>query len=719
MRRRVISSLVLPLAVTGGCARSGPPVLLPAVVSPAVVAPPPGRGLVAGIGRADITPPPGLGLAGNGSEGRRAAGYRHRLYVRALVLEDRRGERIALVVADLPFVSALIQRRAAALLDPRTGIGADRLIVAATHTHAGPGHAEDGRLYNRIGSSVSGYDSAFVRVLAVAIARAVSQACDTLRSARVRWGTTPVWGVTRNRSLPAYLRNPPYPITPPPGLDSAQASVDPTLTMVRVDFRRPGDSVFRPAGALSVFAIHATGNAPDNDLYDGDIHALVERALERHIDSLAGPAAGGSVHLFASGAEGDVSPMWDRESRCQRPRARPTPVYAGGRAIRAWEWLAPSVTSRKRCLAASRRDIALVGGAIARHAAALFDSLAPDSAGGEVLVARAARTLPLAGPGAPAELCSDPGVGRSMIAGADDAPSRYRSWRWLGLLPSGFEEGGRAARNPPSGCQAEKRPALTGLLHWALVGPHAYPEAAQLFVVRIGGLLIASIPAEATTTAGRQMTEAVRTAAAESGAPVDHVVLLGLANGFMQYVVTEAEYRLQHYEGGATLYGPATARVLARELAALARAMGGPTPASPPTDLGLMTIYPGAPHKILPRPRAGDPPPIARRILRFECSRRAVIAEWSDAAPGGLLPTDQPLLRFLRAGEDGTEPEVVAWDDGPDTEIRVLRAIGHGAWRWQVRWRPPLAGRYRLLLAERPGVSALATSECAAGGPSP
>src|SRR5439155_1468423 len=53
-------------------------------------------GLRAGFGRADITPPPGVGLAGNGPEGRRAAGHRVRLYARALLLEDRTGERGAL-----------------------------------------------------------------------------------------------------------------------------------------------------------------------------------------------------------------------------------------------------------------------------------------------------------------------------------------------------------------------------------------------------------------------------------------------------------------------------------------------------------------------------------------------------------------------------------------------------------------------------------------------
>jgi neutral ceramidase len=96
--------------------------------------------LHAGFGRADITPPPGVGLGGNGPEGLVATGYRHRLYARALLLEDPGGERIALVVLDQAHVSANLHRLAAERLVHTAGIGADRLIVSATHTHSGSSH---------------------------------------------------------------------------------------------------------------------------------------------------------------------------------------------------------------------------------------------------------------------------------------------------------------------------------------------------------------------------------------------------------------------------------------------------------------------------------------------------------------------------------------------------------------------------------------------------
>jgi hypothetical protein len=108
----------------------------------AALSPPPRAGpgtLRAGFSRIDITPPTGVGLTGNGPEGSPAMGYRMRLYARALVLEQASGERLALVVADLPHISLLLHRRVAAKTRD-LGIGVDRLLLSATHTHASVGH---------------------------------------------------------------------------------------------------------------------------------------------------------------------------------------------------------------------------------------------------------------------------------------------------------------------------------------------------------------------------------------------------------------------------------------------------------------------------------------------------------------------------------------------------------------------------------------------------
>ena len=330
VRARAPVALAVSLVTSGCIAYHELPLPSPTSARPVPAALP---GLRAGFGRADITPPPGVGLAGNGPEGRRAAGYRVRLYARALLLEDRTGERVAFVVADLAQVTPNLQRLTAERIRDSTGIGADRLVIAATHVHSGPGHFYAERQYNQSTSQVVGYDSAMVEFLVSRLARAVLDAQRDLRLARVAWSATAVWGHTRNRSYQAFLRNkpewtPPAPVAP--GLDATHRAVNPLWTLLRVDQRgRGADSAYRPAGALSVFAVHGTADAPENELLDAGIHGIVERGLERHVDSLSRRGAG--YHLVANGAEGDVSPDWPVRRAAARRRCAPW----WGRAVRA------------------------------------------------------------------------------------------------------------------------------------------------------------------------------------------------------------------------------------------------------------------------------------------------------------------------------------------------------------------------------------------------
>src|SRR2546429_569708 len=377
VRARAPVALAVSLVTSGCIAYHELPLPSPTSARPVPAALP---GLRAGFGRADITPPPGVGLAGNGPEGRRAAGYRVRLYGRALLLEDRTGERVAFVVADLAQVTPNLQRLTAERIRDSTGIGADRLVIAATHVHSGPGHFYAERQYNQSTSQVVGYDSAMVEFLVSRLARAVLDAQRDLRLARVAWSATAVWGHTRNRSYQAFLRNkpewtPPAPVAP--GLDATHRAVNPLWTLLRVDQRgRGADSAYRPAGALSVFAVHGTADAPENELLDAGIHGIVERGLERHVDSLSRRGAG--YHLVANGAEGDVSPDWPVQSRCGAPTLRPVVGPGGPRTPPPpWEWRDPAPAWMGLCRAAARRYVNTAGDSLAARAAALFDSLGP------------------------------------------------------------------------------------------------------------------------------------------------------------------------------------------------------------------------------------------------------------------------------------------------------------------------------------------------------
>lgn len=714
----------LAVALSGafvGCA-SLPPLDLPRTQDKCA----PTHGVfMAGFGRADITPPPGLGLQGYGPEGQRARGHRHRLYARALVLQDTSGERIAIVVPDLPQVSAVLQRETVS--DGRMPadhcIGADRLLLAATHTHAGPGHFFMARLINEQGSSVAGFDTTVVNFLADRFAKAIRDAVSNLEPAAAAWGSAPVWGHTRNRSLSAYLRNQPVPPlpTPPPGVTGRvllpiHLAVDPTLAMLRVDYLRPGadGTTRRPAGAFSVFAMHQTGNPSANDLYDADIFALVERAVERHIDLKNGlerpEGAPRGVHLIANGTEGDVSPDWPDPRTCpstipQRirrpvgPRTPPPPTV----------WNPGPSDALAFCLAEAREYVDFVGNELGKRAIALFESL-EGSLSENLEVSRAFDTVRLRGNSAVTGICDTAAVGTSTIGGGADGRTRLYKWKVLGFITTGLEEGGHAVAKKPRGCHEGKR-IFGGRFQPTFAGDFGFPHVAQLMAVQVGSYLIGAVPWEVTTAAGIRIKSAMQSAAEAAGDTAEATLLVGLANGYLQYLTTAEEYALQRYEGGSNLYGPGTEGFVSDRMAGLAKELFSP----PGRDREVESIKarPGAQTNIFPKPDKQAPP--IRQLLDAKQSRDGdtVTVRWKDAYPGDLRPDKGPLVRIERDAGSGV-PAFVIWDDDGHLEIRAVKAAGRTEYLWEARWsecRPGELHRFVLLqrawktqtLAEVPG----------------
>lgn len=653
-------------------------------------------GLRAGFGRADITPPGGVGLAGNGSEGRRARGYRLRLYARVLLLEDPGGNRLALVVADLPLGSALLHRRVAALTAAADGIGLDRLVLAVTHTHSGPGHYLEAGALNEQSSTVAGYDPVLLDSLSRRIAAAVHAARLDLREARAAWGSRRVWGYTRIRSLPALVRNLPLPTPPPDAPDSLPPQyrlIDPTLTMLRIDQRDSATGGYRPAGAFSVFAMHGTGNANANELLDADIHGIVERRLERHIDP-AGSFVPKAFHLFANGAEGDVSPAWPDESRCSVPVIASWPMLDGPFTKPLWQWRPVGPASLAACTHAARQSIESIGNGLGDEAIALFESLAA-ALDSRLELARAFSTLALREDADSLGICSSPAVGMAQFVGAEDGPTRLNRWRPLGLLSLGLEQG--APNREGRGCQGTKHQFLDVLFgslpnNWIVA--NKLPSFAQLSVLRIGNRLVGTIPGEVTTTAGSRMQTGMLAAARRLGISADTALILGLANGHIMYVTTAEEYAAQYYEGGSTLYGPGEAAMFGRALAGLTGALstGDVLPLSSARTLEL---HPGARRTILraDRPTGSTP----GRIERIWCSRDTLYADYQLGAV-----QDWPVSSGLYAAGPQVEVlqdrRVVAWDDDVSLELH-LRSLGKNPARWQLRWSGARSGLvYRIRL---------------------
>lgn len=531
----VISISILTLA---GCASR-----LPAAGSPSRPLPSRTRTLRVGVAKAQITPPPGVSLFGHGPNSLVASGVWTRLYCRAFLFEGREAdvtpELLAIVACDLPAISTLLQRevvRRARRSIPR--LSAPRLLLTATHTHAGPGHYFGSAGFNgAMSSRMPGFDDNMVKFLAERIALALERAHDRLEPARLAWRHVQHWNLTRNRSLLPFRlnrRSASYRAVPEEGvgrgiywrLPEDRKAIDPRLDTLWIY----GSEGSRLLGAITFLAMHPTMLGPSNRLFGGDIFGVVSRWLDHKMRSHNNRDGGlpnvPPQHAIINTNEGDISPVSSAVTIVE------TEILGRRLALRIW---------RKRAEPGEASSSAVLG---IRYTEVELPSARVDER---------------------RSLCSKAELGKAAPKGASDHATPL-------VYLDTFRDAHLDRRPCCQPCQEPKRPML-GALQTIFTTKYSFPRWAPLAVVQLRGTLIAFVPAELTVTAGHRVTEALAAKAAHHGLGVDHVIIGGLTNGYILYVTTAEEYEAQHYEGSSNLYGPNTADLLKLKLEELVDAL--------------------------------------------------------------------------------------------------------------------------------------------------
>lgn len=235
------------------------------------------------------------------------------------------------------------------------------------------------------------------------------------------------------------------------------------------------------------------------------------------------------------------------------------------------------------------------------------------------------------------------------------------------------------------------------------------PSVLPVQILRIGQLLILSVPGEFTTMAGRRLRNAVKTVlTSESNKKFDsnvHVVIAGLTNTYSQYVTTYEEYQVQRYEGASTLYGPHTLSAYIQEFKKLARAlMGGPRvePGPRPPDLlgKQLSLLPPVVVDLTPRGvNFGDVKKDVAPNSTFSPGDTVNVTFWSGC-PRNDLFTDgtYALVEILGDEENG-------WVSAYDDDDFCLRFKWLRPWKFSaiseasIEWRIPAqvaSGVYRI-----------------------
>jgi neutral ceramidase len=641
-----------------------------------------------GVASADITPPIGASTFGHGLEARATEGTWTRLHCRAFVLALEGGSPLALVPCDLPATSTLLHRRVAAALADVPGLDATRIVVTATHTHAGPAHYFEGVDYGgALSTRLPGYDEHMTEFLANSIAKAIRTAMQSMVPASMAWHEKDaLWGLARNRNLAPHRENDaadlfPWAASAPPGLDDDLRAIDPRVSVLGF-----ADADGCALGALSFYAVHPTVLPHTNRLWGGDTHAVTSRVLEQRM----------------------------RAANAAIPACRDKAIRPAGGIVNTNEGDVIAIFSR-----GTIDEAEMVGRKLADQVWATYRS--PPEPAPSHATDLAVRYLELSLAGAPLldgqRLDPRASIGLGAPSGSREHPTVFSA-----VSPEIFYEGHRSDGPDP------KAP-VGGFIQRIVGGGYAYPEHVPLTVVRLGDRLIAFVPAELTVGAGHELVRKVRAEAAARGGGIRDVLVGGLADGYIQYVTTKREYALQGYEAASDLYGVNTASLLAERAALLARsALGGSVDcemaelrARSGTFSGIGEVaafrYDTGPSRARFDTGEGDAPlasihrePIG--LCRLPHGEAPLVCfRWWDGGPGrvaargGLGPwvrlvTDAGVAVTLPedgegdvcAGETVTRGPCTAVDD--DSTAFVVREHEHGPGdrhRWSATYRPSAA----------------------------
>jgi hypothetical protein len=168
-----------------------------------------------------------------------SSGVRDPVFARALVLSQGEVD-VALVSVEVCLLPAVLTRAVERALD---GDGIEHLVVAATHTHAGPGGYWSDPIVERAG--LGPFDAAFAERLAATIAEAVRGAAAARAPAELRVAHGEAAKLARNR---------------------AGGEVDGRLVSIRLRAREGGE----PIAEVVLFPAHPTILGKKNEQISGD-----------------------------------------------------------------------------------------------------------------------------------------------------------------------------------------------------------------------------------------------------------------------------------------------------------------------------------------------------------------------------------------------------------------------------------------------------------------
>lgn len=242
----------------------------------------------AGLAKAVITPENGVWLAGYGSK-RAPDGKLHDIWMKALALEDNKGQRAVLITSDFQGVPKSMSDRVFAQIKNKYGLERRQIMFTFSHNHCGPRLGDDLYDYYPVDLTQVKLVDEYTDLMIVKTVEMIGQALSNLSPASLQMGTGhATFAVNRRNNREADIPN---------LLKSGKALVGP------VDHSVPVMTVTRPNGKLDAvlfgYACHPTTLSFTKVC--GDYPGFAQLELEKNHP--------GVTAMFVNTCGGDQNPL--------------------------------------------------------------------------------------------------------------------------------------------------------------------------------------------------------------------------------------------------------------------------------------------------------------------------------------------------------------------------------------------------------------------------
>lgn len=238
---------------------------------------------MAGCSKVKITPPLGTPLGGNVRD-KGSQGVHDDIYAKALVLGDGEKE-VALVSCALIAVTKVMVEDIRQIVEKRSAIPRENILVCAFHTHSGP---TTGAIFNEVNQS-------YLNSLPEKIVSSICQAKENLKKVRIRFASGEEEALPHNRRMK--MKNGTLRMNwedvSLDEIDAPAGPIDPEVGVIIIE-----ELNGKMMAALINYTCHPAILAGDNFLISEDYPGYTMRLVEKEKEALC---------LFTNGATGNIN----------------------------------------------------------------------------------------------------------------------------------------------------------------------------------------------------------------------------------------------------------------------------------------------------------------------------------------------------------------------------------------------------------------------------